>query len=182
MKGIQLLGRKTLMLGEAGSGKTQLAATLLQDLMAEVDPEEITVIDFAPERQGDIGGKMTDYVQLDREVRYLSPSKVYAPRLTGDTLQRVVHYAEKNRENMEPLLNQFIQESTPVLIINDVTLYLHRGENQKIVECIQNASTILVTAYQGSKLEDDSGSGISSREKELTGELAGYMDFVMETG
>lgn len=181
MKGIQLLDRKTLILGEAGSGKTQLAATLLQELTEEVKPEDITVIDFAPERQGDIGGKLTDYVHLDSKVRYLSPSKVYTPRLTGNTPQQVLQYSEKNRENMEPLLNQFIQDSTPVLIINDVTLYLHKGEPQKILECIQQAHTILVTAYQGSKLDDDSGSGISSREKELTGELAGYMDFVMET-
>ena len=83
LKGREILGKKVLILGEAGSGKTKLAARLLKALMKLVGSEKITVIDLAPQRTGGIGGKITDYVSLTDEIRYLSPEKVYMPRLTG---------------------------------------------------------------------------------------------------
>ncbi|MEM3627414.1 MAG: hypothetical protein QXZ25_05245 [Candidatus Bathyarchaeia archaeon] len=174
------MGKKVLILGEAGSGKTRLAAQTLQMLMTILNPEEITVIDFAPEKRKSIGGKLTDYVDLVGGVRYLSPGKVYTPRLAGNSPEEVLHYAGLNRKNMEPLLKEFLKNPTSVLIINDVTLYLHSGELEIILKCAKKAETFLATAYYGSKLAEDLGTGISLKERRLTDELATFMDFVVK--
>lgn len=181
MIGVDVLGKKVLIIGEAGSGKTRLAAQLLQKLMVDLNPEEITAIDLAPEREGSIGGKLTDYVKLPRAVRYLSPGEVYKPRLAGDSPEKVLCYAELNRRNMEPLLNEFIRNPTNVLIINDVTLYLHSGELETVLKCAKKAKTFLATAYYGSKLAEDLGTEISLRERQLVDELASLMDLVIRT-
>lgn len=178
LEGRKVLGKRTLILGEAGCGKTKLAAKVLQELMTVVDPEQITVIDLAPERIGEIGGKITDYVNIKSGITYLSPENVYTPRLTGNSREQVLHYAELNRKNMEPLLGEYVRSVTSILILNDVTLYLHVGELEKVLRCAQLAQTFLGTAYQGSKFDQDLGTGISSRERELTDKLADFMDYV----
>jgi hypothetical protein len=179
LKGIDVLGKKVLILGEAGSGKTRLVAKLFQELIALISPEEITVIDLAPRRAGAIGGKLTDYVDVSSVVRYLSPKNVYTPRLSGQSPEQVLHYAQLNRENMEPLLNTFIQNPTKVLIMNDVTLYLHLGKLETVLGCVRLANTFLVTAYYGSKLANDLGMGISAKEKQLTDNLARFVDLTI---
>lgn len=180
LKGKEILGKKVLILGEAGSGKTKLAAQLLQELMMLVNPEEITVIDLAPQRVGEIGGKLTDYVSITGGVKYFSPENVYTPRLAGASPKQVLHYAELNRKNMEPLLNRFIRNVTEVLVLNDVTLYLHSGKLETVLKCVRLANTFLATAYYGSKLAEDLGTGISSKEKQLTDKLATSMDSTLK--
>lgn len=180
LKGKEILGKKVLILGEAGSGKTKLAAQLLQELMMLVNPEEITVIDLAPQRVGEIGGKLTEYVNVNSRVRYLSPENVYTPRLAGASPKQMLHYAELNRKNMEPLLNKFIRNVTEVLVLNDATLYLHSGKLETILKCVRLANTFLATAYYGSKLAKDLGTGISSKEKQLTDKLATSMDLTLK--
>ncbi|MCW3993626.1 MAG: ATP-binding protein [Candidatus Bathyarchaeota archaeon] len=180
LKGKEILGKKVLILGEAGSGKTKLAAQLLRELMMLVNPEEITVIDLAPQRVGEIGGKLTDYVSITGGVKYFSPKNVYTPRLSGTSPKQVLHYAELNRKNMESLLNRFNRNITEVLVLNDVTLYLHSGKLETVLECVRLANTFLATAYYGSKLAEDLGTGISSREKQLTDKLATSMDLTLK--
>jgi len=179
LKGKEILGKKVLILGETGSGKTKLAAQLLRELMMLVKPEEITVIDLAPQRVGEIGGKLTEYVNINSRVRYLSPRIVYTPRLAGTSREQVLHYAEQNRENMEPLLNRFIRNVTEVLVLNDATLYLHSGKLEIVLECMRLSKTFLATAYYGSKLAKDLGTGISSRERQLTDKLATFTDLTV---
>jgi len=180
LKGREILGKKVLILGEAGSGKTKLAAELLQELMMLVSPERITVVDLAPQRIGEIGGKLTDYVNLIGRVKYLSPKNVYTPRLAGTSPKQVLHYADLNRKNMEPLLNEFIRNTTEVLILNDVTLYLHLGKLETVLKCVRSAKTFLATAYYGSKLANDLGTKISSRERQLTDKLATFMELIIK--
>jgi hypothetical protein len=180
LKGREILGKKVLILGEVGSGKTKLAAKLLEELMTLVNPEKITVIDLAPKKKGGIGGKLTDYVDLIGGVKYFSPKKVYTPRLAGASPEEVLHYAELNRKIMEPLLDEFLKHTTEVLVLNDVTLYLHSGELEILLKCVQLAETFVATAYYGSKLARDLGTGISSRERQLTEKLATFMDLVIK--
>jgi hypothetical protein len=180
LKGKEILGKKVLILGEAGSGKTKLAAQLLRELMMLVNPEEITVIDLAPQRVGEIGGKLTEHVKINSRVRYFSPENVYTPRLAGASPKQVLHYAELNRKNMKPLLNRFIRNVTEVLVLNDVTLYLHSGKLETVLKCVRLANTLLATAYYGSKLAEDLGTGISSKEKQLTDKLATSMDLTLK--
>ncbi|MCD6445985.1 hypothetical protein J7L49_04290 [Candidatus Bathyarchaeota archaeon] len=180
LKGREIIGKKVLILGEVGSGKTKLAARMLQELVTLIGSEKITIIDLAPQRTGKIGGKITDYVNLTSGVRYMVPEKVYTPRLTGASSQQVLRYAELNKENMEPLFKKFIRDPTEVLILNDVTLYFHAGELETVLECARIAKTFLATAYYGSKLSNDLGTGISLKERRLTDKLKTFMDVIIE--
>jgi hypothetical protein len=180
LKGKEIRGKKVLILGETGSGKTRLAAKLLREIMTMINPEKITVIDFAPQRAGEIGGKITDYLSMPSEVKYFSPKNVYTPRLTGRSPEQILRYVELNRKNMEPLLREFIRNTTDVLAINDVTLYLHSGRLGTVLKCVKLAKTFLATAYYGSKLADDLGTGITARERKLTDELATFMNLVVK--
>ncbi|MCS7115180.1 MAG: hypothetical protein RMJ15_10085 [Nitrososphaerota archaeon] len=178
--GREVLGKKVLILGEAGSGKTRLASRLIQDLTAVINPKEVVVIDLAPPRRGVFGGKISDYVDLKGEVRYLSPKRVYTPRLAGRSGGEVLRYAELNRESMEPLFKEFLRSPSKVLVVNDITLYLHAGNLETVLECVKLAETFLATAYYGVKLAEDFGTGISVREKVLTEKLAQHMDLVVQ--
>jgi GTPase SAR1 family protein len=180
LKGCEIFGKKVLILGEAGSGKTMLAAQLIQELMDLVNPEKISVIDLAPKRVGEFGGKLTDYLSISGKVKYYSPKRVYTPRLSGKSPKQILRYAELNKRNMQPLFNEFIRNATDILVINDITLYLHSGELETILECVKLAKTFLATAYYGSKLAEDLGTGISLRERRLTDRLAAFMDLVVK--
>ncbi|MEM3703273.1 MAG: hypothetical protein QXX79_02465 [Candidatus Bathyarchaeia archaeon] len=178
--GGEVLGKKVLILGEAGSGKTRLVSRLIQEIITIIHPREVTVIDLAPPRKGIIGGKISDYVELKGEVRHLSPTKVYTPRLDGKSSEEVLRYACLNRESMEPLFKEFIKDPSKVLVVNDVTLYLHMGDLETVLECVRLAETFLATAYYGFKLAENFGTGISERERQLTEKLAKFMDFVVQ--
>jgi len=180
LEGKNIVGRRVLILGEVGSGKTLLTSRLLKELMTLFNPEEITVIDLAPQRIGEVGGKLSDYVDSIDKVRYLSPERVYAPRLMGISREHVLKYAELNRRGMEPLFNEFVQRTTKILILNDITLYLHAGKLETVLKCMRLAETFLATAYYGSRLAEDRGSGISVREKQLVEKLATYMDQIIK--
>jgi len=180
LRGRDVIDKKVLILGEAGSGKTRLAAKLLQELMTLVNPEKITVVDLAPKKVGEIGGKLADYINLAGRVKYLSPKNVYAPRMAGASHEQVLQYAELNRKIMEPLLNKFIRSPTETLVINDVTLYFHSGELETVLKCARLAKTFLATAYYGSRLAEDLGTGISSKERQLTDKLATFMDLIVK--
>lgn len=180
LRGTDILGKKVLILGETGSGKTKLAAKLFKELTMLLDPEQITVIDLAPQRVGKIGGKITDYVNVGGKANYLSPETAYTPRLSGKSPDQVLHLARLNRERMEPLLNRFIQDPTEALVINDITLYLHLGKLETVLKCVRLANTFLGTAYYGSKLAEDLGTGISVKEKQRTDKLAASMDLTVK--
>jgi predicted NACHT family NTPase len=177
----EILGKKVLILGEVGSGKTLRASRFIQELIKVVGLKEITVIDLAPPRKGVVGGKITDYVNLTKYVRYLSPKKVYMPRLAAKTPKELLHYTDLNKKNMEPLFKEFINQPSKVLFVNDITLYLHRGDLETIIRCARLAETFLATAYYGFRLARDQGTGISAREKRLTNELAKLMDLIIQT-
>jgi hypothetical protein len=176
----EIIGKKVLIIGEVGSGKTSLTAEVVQNLALFIEPEEITVVDMAPEAIGEIGGKLSNHLSLNSELRYLSPAEVYAPRTMGTTNTQVVEYAKRNKNAIESLLNEFLKNPTKALIINDITLYLHLGKLEKIINCVRLADTFLASAYFGVKLREDYGTGISAREKQVVKKLGTHMDHIVK--
>ena len=144
----EIIGKRVLILGEVGSGKTALIAGIIQKLMLLTGPKDITVIDMAPEAIGEIGGRLSKYLSLSSELRYLSPAKVYAPRTMSLTKAQVVEYAKLNRDAMVQLLDDFLKRPTKILTVNDITLYLHLGRLAKIISCIRSAETFLASCSE----------------------------------
>lgn len=179
LSGKDIIGKKTMVIGEVSTGKTALAAKLLSDLILDAKPDDITVIDFAPQRQEKIGGKLTEFIETDK-VKYFTPKTVYTPRFTGKTTQEIKSLAELNAKNMTAYLDSFLKNKTEILVVNDVTLYLQAGTIDKLLDCVKLSETVLITAYYGSRLSDDKGTGISEREKQAVDTLLSFMDLIVD--
>ncbi|MEM2910262.1 MAG: hypothetical protein QXO01_04265 [Nitrososphaerota archaeon] len=174
-----VLGKKVLIAGEAGTGKTMLLVRLLEEVNAQGLSHEATLIDLAPKKLGEFGGKVTDYLHQVSGIRLLMPVNVYAPRLSGKTKEEVLLLAEKNRETIEPLLKEFLSKPTRMLFVNDLTIYIHVGDPSLLEKCIEASETFVGTVYYGTKLQDDKGSGITVRERTLTEKIMEKVDRVI---
>jgi GTPase SAR1 family protein len=182
MEGLEigrLLGRKTLIVGEAGTGKSHLLARILEKMVEALGPEEITVIDMAPFRFSGIGGKLRELTESVRRVRYLTDDGIAPPRLAGRNATEVLKLAERNASLIRPLLHEFLRRPTRILLVNDLTIYLHAGDPSLLEEVLKAAETFVATCYEGERLSDDKGSGITAIERTRLDELKGRVDIVL---
>ena len=178
LSGPNIASLKVLILGEVGAGKTKLTADLLRGLLEVYEAREITVIDMAPPRRGGVGGRLRSYLP-EIQLRYLESREIIPPRLMGRTAEEVLAFAKANYEALRPLVYRFLEAPTKVLVINDLSIYLHAGPLDDILACIAKAETFLANSYYGRRLEDDKGSGLSARERSAVEALAKHMDLVI---
>ncbi|MEM1984371.1 MAG: hypothetical protein QXV05_06205 [Candidatus Korarchaeum sp.] len=173
-----LLGKRTLIVGKVRSGKTMITAQILSGILSLVREEEVTVIDLAPEK-ADLGARLTRYLRLPGGCRYLRPEGLHAPRLEGRDSEEVLRLAELNERIIRPLLLNFLREPTEVLVINDLTIYLHAGELALLLDCVNSSRTFLGNAHYGRDF-DDRGSGLNERERGLVEELMREADVIIK--
>lgn len=172
----EILGKRTLIVGDVGKGKTRVTAEIVTQLISMGYEREITIIDMAPKRIGSIGGRIADYVKLLNTIKYLYSDKIIPPRTMGKNKNEVLRYAQNNRMVIHDMLQSYLNEPTRILIINDITLYFHAGSLEDILLCVRKAETFLANGYYGTYFSDDKSSGISTREKRLMEELMEKMD------
>lgn len=176
----ELKGRKTLIVGDVGKGKTAYTAKLIQEILKqnpEVE-EDITILDFAPE-YGKVGLQLKHYLQrIPRN--YYAPEKVAAPRLEGKDRAEVIELAKQNAACLEKLLMHYLEHPTKYLIINDVSLYLQAGDYELISNCLKKAETAIINSYYGRALLEDKGSNISYVEREKVEKLMREVDVVIK--
>ena len=176
-----ILGKKVLIIGDVGKGKTLLTAKILEKLVKNNFSKEITVIDMAPKKKGKIGGKIEDYTNLVYKVKnYINIESIRTPRLSGKSKEEILKLAEENYRLIKPYLIRYREKPTHILIINDLSIYLHAGSLEDILECLLIANTFIANSYYGTFLRNDKGSGISKREKELIDKLMKYCDIIID--
>ncbi len=173
----ELKGRKILIAGDVGRGKTAYTAKLIEEILKQNPEEDITVLDFAPE-YGKIGFSLKQYLQRVPR-NYHTPEKVAAPRLEGRDGAEVLALARQNAMYIEPLLKHYLEHSTKYLFINDVSLYLQAGDYELISSCLKKAETAIINSYYGSTLSNDRGSNISLIERHQVEKLMKEVDIVI---
>lgn len=179
---LEFLNKKSLILGDVKSGKTKFTAELLKEAMELGYSSKIMVIDLAPKIEildKVMGLPLTDYVNIDSTIIYLRP-KVKAPRIEGKNKEEILKIAAENAVIIEGTFNKFLESNREILFINDVTLYLHMGNLSKLFSVLSKTSTAILNGYYGKFFNNDFGSGISLREKNLMKELAKSMDIIIE--
>ncbi len=163
--------RKILILGDVRTGKTRLTVKLLVNLISLGHGPQISVIDVAPQGAA-VGGRLSEYLpSIEKMVaQYLVPETVYTPRLTGKTGNEVLRLARENARLTEPLFRTYLGNPTPILVVNDLSIYLQAGDTGLILECISTAEMFLGNSYYG-VFFDDKGSGITERERMLVNDI-----------
>jgi len=173
-----LLGKRTLIIGEVDSGKTALTAKILLNLVAMGLGREITVIDMAPKRTLGVGGKITDYIDVKylKNTRYFSV-EIVPPRLLSKSEDEALRYAIMNFKKLKPLLDEYIANPTKILIINDLSIYVHAGPFEDVDACIMESETFIANSYFGKKI-DGKFPKIRYRERKFIIDLLRFVDNV----
>lgn len=172
-------------MGEVGSGKTRLTARLLEEAVGLGFREEITAIDLAPAPiklpTGQVaGGTLQDHLPPSLRIRYWRVPGIRAPRLEGKTGRQVLELAKFNARQIKPWLVRFQVSPTPILFINDASIYLQAGELDDLLDLFKRAETVVFNTYRGRLLKEDHGAGISVRERALVDRLIEAADHTIE--
>ncbi|MEM2843186.1 MAG: hypothetical protein QXZ53_04835 [Candidatus Bathyarchaeia archaeon] len=180
---LEFLGKKTLIIGEVKSGKTKFTAELIKEAIKLGYKSKIAVVDLAPKIKSFskefIGAPLTNYIKINSSIMYLKP-EVKAPRIEGKSKKEILRIAEENVKLIEEAFNEFLRNPKEILFINDVSLYLHKGNLNKLFSILSKPETSILNGYYGVYFNNDLGSGISLREKTLMMKLAESMDLIIE--
>ena len=167
------LDRRTLILGDINSGKTRETQRILARWIADNPTPLMTILDLAPEPLRGIGGRLTLPPRFMG--RYLF-TEIIPPRLTGQSTAEISELAAANARAIEPLLVEFLNQPHPMLVVNDVTLYLQAGDYARLAAVMHSATTVLINAYFGASFADHP---ITRRERRLTERLMQDCDQVI---
>lgn len=179
----ELKGKRTIIVGDVGTGKTLLTKRLLIEAINQ-SKESITVLDFAPQERTVNGVKVGGYLCEDSlpHVRYYRSKLMKTPRLSAKDGVEVIKLADYNKDITEHMLHQFLESPTEILFINDTSIHLQRGNLQTLWNAIIRADTVVANGYLGEHLRQDHGTGVSRRERLLMQQLATEMDNVIRLG
>ncbi|MEM0453967.1 MAG: hypothetical protein QXO98_04870 [Sulfolobales archaeon] len=162
---------KLLIVGDVRKGKTTLTAKLVEALAEVCGNDKITVLDFAP-NFGGVGNR----INVSKGIRVLRPEGITAPRLMGRNCSDIWELARRNRELTEKALKEFLQNPTPIVVINDLSIYLHDGDLSLVLEVSEKAVIFVANSYYGSTLND--ACGLSDGERLKVQKMMEEVDYV----
>lgn len=168
--------RRTLIVGDINTGKSSRTQDILQRWIEKGLSARMTVLDLAPFSVKGIGGRLTRPPEF--QGRYLA-TEIRPPRLTARDAVEAGQIAGANAAAIQTLWQPVLDAPTPILVINDATLYLQAGGYNCLRQVIATAATVLINAYYGHYFPDSS---LTRRERRLTERLMGEMDQVIRCG
>ncbi|MFX1418321.1 MAG: hypothetical protein ACFE9N_05310 [Promethearchaeota archaeon] len=183
------IGHYTLLYGETNTKKTYYTAKFVQYLIESknFDPKQISVLDFAPAlnfiKTIKIGGKIKDFYENSNLCNYLNfEGEIIPPRLSARNRKELYENACKNYKKTFELLKLFTVNPTKVLIINDISIYLHIGNKNLLLNAIKKSKTFFGNSYYGTSIKSDFSTLLSLREKRIVEYLIKKIEFSYFTG
>ncbi|MHA1147041.1 MAG: hypothetical protein ACTSR8_02240 [Promethearchaeota archaeon] len=150
------INHHTLLAGDTNTGKTITTSNFIKFLIESLNfnKADIMILDFAPNLKVleglRIGGRIKDFYPLSIECKYLPLNEdIIPPRLQASNKKELYENACKNYKLTYQLLEIYNKNPTPVLIINDISIFLHMGSKKYLLESIENAETFLGNSYYG---------------------------------
>jgi GTPase SAR1 family protein len=175
--------KKTLIVGDLGTGKTKLLIKLLNEAIEMGLGNKITIIDMAPkvimQNEKKIGGTLLVYNPEVKNLRYLASENIKAPRLLSKNAKELIFFAQENKKIIDSFFDAFIKNPSSILFINDVSIYFHLGSINPILEVLELVDTFIANGYYGRSLLEDFNTGISKKEMECMEALMEKMDIVI---
>lgn len=170
-------------MGTVRTGKTKLTVDLLEEAVGLGYSGLVTVVDMAPESVTvcgkSLGGRLSELTEACRGVRYLTPQRVETPRLKAKSAEELLNMVRYNAESIKPLLEEYIAEPSPILFVNDISMYLQSGSVDPVLEAVGRAETFIANGYYGEYFSEDLRTGVSRMERDLMDQLASHMDVVV---
>jgi len=168
----RFIGYSTILYGETNTKKTYYTAKFIQFLIESktINPQDITILDFAPKlsiiKDLKIGGKIEDFYNESIECNNISfVGEIIPPRLNANNKKELYENALKNYNKTHETLRNFNENPTSILIINDMSIYLHIGNKKYLLETIKKASTFFGNSYYGSSIKRNFATLFSLKEK-----------------
>ncbi len=165
-------GHRTLLYGETNTGKTYYTAKFIQYLLEIkiVNPKDISILDFAPKltyfNNLKIGGRIKDYYENSVKCNNIEfKGEIIPPRLNAKNKNELDNFLCQNFKKIYAILENYNGNPTPVLIINDISLFLHLGSNKYLINTIKKSDTFFGNSYYGYSISSKFSKLISIREK-----------------
>jgi len=175
--------KMTIILGDISTGKTTTTALLIIDALKSNSPNNITIIELAPRKtiykEKTIGGRISDIIKIPSGIRLLQPKKIHSPRYSAKDKDELLNLVEENKISIDIILNYYMDNPTPILFINDLSIYFQSGKWKKIFNVMQKAKVSLANAYYGRSLENDLKTGISKIEKQTLEMVSSKADMII---
>jgi len=167
-----LVGKKTLIYGDTNTGKTFYTAKFVQFLLEirGFEPREISILDFAPRltyfNNLQIGGKIQDYYDHALKCNIINfEGEIIPPRLKAKNKSEMYSNICKNFKKLHETIEKYNNYPTPVLIINDISLFLHLGSSKYLINTIDKSDTFFGNSYYGTSIKSKFSKLLSIIEK-----------------
>lgn len=168
----ELIGHKTIIYGEINTGKTKYTAKFIQFLIEniKIDPSEISILDFGPNllifKGKRIGGMIRDFYEHSEICNNIKlGGEIIPPRLNAINRDEIYENALHNYRLTSSALKKFNENPTSILIINDISIYLHMGEKKSLLKAIKNCVTFLGNTYYGHSIRSEYDSEFNIKER-----------------
>lgn len=168
----KILGTRTLLYGETDTKKTIYTAQFIKYLLEtkHISPKDISILDFAPKlayiKDLKIGGRIQDYYDNCIKCNYINfEGEIIPPRLNARSKKELYDILCQNHKKVVKILENFNKNPTEILIINDISIYLHLGSKKKLMNLINRSSTFFGNAYYGSSISSKFSKLLSVKEK-----------------
>jgi len=179
----ELCGKKTLIIGDVGAGKTKLTLKLIKQAIETSHTQDTTIIDMAPATKlvkgRKIGGKLSEVMKIPRQIRYLTPKKVETPRLSAKDAEHLLYLIKLNHDAILPLLLDFVNNPSPILFVNDISIFFQSGSSEPVLSAVEASETFIANGYYGKYLAFDYETSISKTEQNLMDMLSNHMHFTI---
>jgi hypothetical protein len=175
----EIIGQKTLILGDINTGKTTLTADVLKELCGRGLADSIAVIDMAPEIPGElaagkglrgVGGKLLPPGGC--KVLYLT-GRFVAPRLSSKTEEEAMEKARRNRRIVGRLFSRLNRSPKEILLVNDISMAVQTGTSAGLIRALERSPTVVANGYWGDRL---GGGPLTVREKSEMTRLKEYFE------
>lgn len=169
VKGItanDVLGKRSLVIGELWSERSRAIASLLRDLAKVVERREITVIDLAPERvrikDRFVTCNVEGHTEIPEGVRYLRGIGISYPYLKKP--EEADKAARENFEIANRLVSEYLNNPTKVLLINEITTLLPSWDATGLTRLIEIPETFVASAHLECLALSGPGDEVRTRE------------------
>ena len=181
------IGHRTLLYGNLNTKKTYYTALFVQFLLEakKVDPKKITILYFAPKLfkfyNVKIGGKIEDFYPFSIKCKNISFKGDIFPVIISSDNKISCENACNNYKRLHEILNIYYENPTSILIINDISYYLHLGNKKFVLKIIKESDTFFGNSHYSSSMSKDLNNLFNRKEKYCVEFLIKKIDFAYLT-